>query len=84
MDMEIIAKGERAKRLLESEDWKVCLGYIDSDLIAQFRTTDVNEAEERETIHKVMYWSDLFVDRLEKYVKRSEAEMNAAEQQPDE
>jgi hypothetical protein len=83
MDREIIAKGERAKRLLASEDWKVCLGYIDSDLIAQFRATDVNEADERETIHKVMYWSDLFVDRLEKYVKRAEAEMNAAEQHPD-
>lgn len=83
MDREIIAKGERAKRLLESEDWKACLGYIDSDLIAQFRNTDVNETEQRETIHKVMYWSDLFVDRLEKYVSRAEAEMNAAGQQPD-
>ncbi|QRM54740.1 hypothetical protein [Sinorhizobium sp. BG8] len=76
MNREIIERGQTAKRLLESPEWKACLEYLDRDLIAQFRKTNVNEVNEREDIHKVMYWSDLFSDRLSKYVEKAETEVN--------
>lgn len=55
MNREIIERGKIAKRLMESSDWQACLGFVDEDLIAQFRKTNISESDERETIHKVMY-----------------------------
>lgn len=73
---DIIARGERASRLIENEDFKDLIAAINDDIFEQFRRTRIDQKDEREQIHQVSYAVDLLIKKLNKYKSDAKLEID--------
>lgn len=83
MNYEIITRGQNAKRVLETPEFKSTLDEVRRDIFDQFKRTNVMERSEREEIHRIAYAVDMLVAKLEKYWEIAEYEIKVHSGNPE-
>jgi hypothetical protein len=83
INYELVQLGQKAKRILESEDFKDVMAQIQADLFKQFRKTNFADAENREDIHQLSYAVDLLEAKFNSYANAADYEIKTKKEVED-
>lgn len=80
---EIINRGEKAQRFLNSPECRDTLMAVKMDLFDELARTAIEQVTKREDIHKELLAMDLFVRKVGSYVREAQYELEKRNTQPD-
>lgn len=75
INYEIVHLGQKAQRVIESEDFKDVIEHIHADLFKKFRTTNIANEEDREALHKLSHSLEYLQMKIKSYADAAAYEL---------
>ena len=83
MNEEMIARGQNAERVLETNEFKQLVDDVRRDVFEQFVKTNVGDAKIREELHGIVYSLDLLLLKANKYANDYKFELTREDRTPE-
>lgn len=83
MNLEIIARGDRAKRLLDLPEFKETLADVKMMVFDKWAMTSLTEKERLDELHQMVVGMNAFVSQLGKYVSEAKFEQERDQNAPE-